>query len=99
MAKQAQSVIGIDLGKHNFKSVLLQRKGEHRFVLTNFASHPVPDSLQSADDLAREVRLLLKELGGSISALSEPGKGTVITMLIPLIETERPADAFMAGVA
>jgi Tfp pilus assembly PilM family ATPase len=68
MAKQAQSVIGIDLGKHNFKSVLLQRKGEHRFVLTNFASHPVPDSLQSADDLAREVKLLLKELGGSARA-------------------------------
>jgi putative PEP-CTERM system histidine kinase len=40
----------------------------------------------------------LKELGGSIVAHSEPGRGTLITMLIPLFETERPADAFMAGV-
>jgi putative PEP-CTERM system histidine kinase len=48
---------------------------------------------------AYESAQYLKELGGSISAFSEPGKGTVITMLIPLIETERPADAFMAGVA
>lgn len=48
---------------------------------------------------AYESAQYLKELGGSISVLSEPGKGTVITMLVPLFETERPADAFMAGVA
>ena len=48
---------------------------------------------------AYESAQYLKELGGSISVLSEPDKGTVVTMLIPLIETERPADAFMAGVA
>ncbi|NML14392.1 XrtA/PEP-CTERM system histidine kinase PrsK [Azohydromonas caseinilytica] len=48
---------------------------------------------------AYESAQYLRELGGNISAQSEPGRGTVITMLIPLIETERPPDAFMASVA
>jgi putative PEP-CTERM system histidine kinase len=48
---------------------------------------------------AYESAQYLRELGGSITAHSEPGKGTQVTMLIPLIETERPADAFIAGVA
>ncbi len=65
MAKPINSVIGIDLGKHVFKSVLLQRKGEHRFVLTNYASHVVPEGLATADDLTQQVKLLLKEMGGS----------------------------------
>ncbi len=65
MAKPANSVIGIDLGKHAFKSVLLQRKGDERFVLTNFASREVPATLATAEDLAQEVKLLLKEMGGS----------------------------------
>jgi signal transduction histidine kinase len=48
---------------------------------------------------AYESAQYLRELGGSISAHSEPGHGTVVTMQIPLIETGRSADAFMAGVA
>lgn len=68
MAKPANSVIGIDLGKHVFKSVLLQRKGEERFVLTNYASHVVPEGLRTAEDLAVQVKLLLKEMGGSAKA-------------------------------
>jgi Tfp pilus assembly PilM family ATPase len=67
MARRANSVIGIDLGKHSFKSVLLQRKGDARYVLTSYASHEVPE-LQSADDLAQHLKLLLKELGGSAKA-------------------------------
>lgn len=64
MAKPANSVIGIDLGKHVFKSVLLQRKGDHRFVLTHYASHKVPE-ISNSDELAQEIKLLLKEMGGS----------------------------------
>jgi len=64
MAKTANSVIGIDLGKHVFKGVLLQRKGDQRFVLTNYVSRPVPESLGTVEDLAQQVKLLLKELGG-----------------------------------
>ena len=76
MAKRANSVIGIDLGKHVFKSVLLQRKGDHRFVLTNYASRPVPSEINTVDELAQEVKLLLKDLGGSARncavAVSDP---------------------------
>ncbi len=68
MAKPANSVIGIDLGRCVFKSVLLQRKGEHRYVLTNFASRAVPDGIETSDDLAQQVKLLLKDLGGSAKA-------------------------------
>jgi type IV pilus assembly protein PilM len=76
MAKRANSVIGIDLGKHVFKSVLLQRKGEHRFVLTNYASRAVPEEITSSDELAHQVKLLLKDFGGSAKccalAVSDP---------------------------
>ncbi|MGI8432838.1 MAG: pilus assembly protein PilM [Chthoniobacterales bacterium] len=65
MAKSANSVIGIDLGKHAFKSVMLQRKGDQRYVLTNYASRPVPVGPATADSLAQEVKLLLKEMGGN----------------------------------
>lgn len=68
MAKPANSVIGIDLGKHVLKSVLLQRKGQHRFVLTNYAAHAVPEGVKTADDLAQQIKLLLKEMGGSAKA-------------------------------
>jgi len=68
MGRRADSVIGIDLGKHVFKGVTLRRKGDSRFVLTSFASHKVPEEFASADDLARELKLLLKELGGGAKA-------------------------------
>ena len=76
MAKRANSVIGIDLGKHVFKSVILQRKGDHRFVLTNYASRSVPEEINGAEELAQQVKLLLKDLGGSARncaiAVSDP---------------------------
>lgn len=65
MAKHANSVIGIDLGKHHFKGVLLQRKGVDRIVLTNFVSRPVPETIGNADELAQQVKLMLKDLGGN----------------------------------
>ena len=45
MARRGNSVIGIDLGKHVFKGVLLQRKSDERFVLTSYASREVPEEL------------------------------------------------------
>ena len=65
MAKSSNSVIGIDLGKYVFKSVLLQRKSDDRFVLTNYGSRTVPETIATAEDLAQQVKLLLKEMGGS----------------------------------
>ncbi len=76
MARRGNSVIGIDLGKHIFKGVLLQRKGEERFVLTNFASREVPEQLNTSDELAQQIKLLVKDLGSSTKAcalaLSDP---------------------------
>lgn len=77
MAKRGNSVIGIDLGKHVFKGVLLQRKGDHRYVLTSYASREVPEEMATAEDLAQQLKLLLKDIGGSAKgcaiAVSDPG--------------------------
>lgn len=75
MAKRADSVVGIDLGKHTLKGVALRRKNDNRFVLTSFASRPVPEEFASADDLARELKQLLRDLGGAKTcafAISDP---------------------------
>jgi Tfp pilus assembly PilM family ATPase len=68
MARRADSVFGIDLGKHMLKGVAVRRKNEARFVLTSFASRPVPEEFASPDDLARELKQLLRELGGGAKA-------------------------------
>src|SRR5229473_7009503 len=68
MAKRADSVVGIDLGKHVLKGVALRRKGDSRFILTSFASRPVPEEFASAEDLSRELKQLLRDLGGSAKA-------------------------------
>jgi Tfp pilus assembly PilM family ATPase len=76
MARRGNSVIGIDLGKHVFKGVLLQRKSDSRFVLTSFASREVPEEIKTADELAQQIKLLVKDLGSSTKgcalAVSDP---------------------------
>jgi type IV pilus assembly protein PilM len=76
MAKRADSVVGIDLGKHVLKGVALRRKGNSRFILTSFASRPVPEEFASADDLSRELKQLFRDLGGGAKtcalAVSDP---------------------------
>ncbi|HEY2140129.1 MAG TPA: pilus assembly protein PilM [Chthoniobacterales bacterium] len=76
MARRGNSVFGIDLGKHVFKGVLLQRKGDNRFVLTSYASREVPSELNTPDELAQQLKLLFKDLGGSAKgcaiAVSDP---------------------------
>jgi Tfp pilus assembly PilM family ATPase len=76
MARRGNSVFGIDLGKHVFKGVLLQRKGDDRFVLTSYASREVPEELNTPEELAQQLKLLLKDLGGSAKgcaiAVSDP---------------------------
>jgi len=77
MARRADSVVGIDLGKHVLKGVAVRRKNDTRFVLTSFASRPVPEEFASADDLARELKQLLRDLGGGKNcafAVSDPSK-------------------------
>ncbi len=90
MAKRGNSVIGIDLGKSFFKGVVLQRKGDARYVLTNYASRQVPETMATPDALATELKALMKELGsakGYSLAISDPDS------LLRIIEQpETPVD-------
>ena len=68
MAKRADSVVGIDLGKHTLKGVVVRRKSDARFVLSGFACRPAPEEFVSPEDLARELKQLMHDLGGSAKA-------------------------------
>lgn len=69
MAKPLTSVIGIDIGRYALKSVLMQKKGANRYVVTNFATHIVDDTAeQTSSELGRNIKSLLKQLGGSARA-------------------------------
>lgn len=76
MAKRGNSVIGIDLGKRTYKAVLLNKKSETRYALTSFASHEVSEEITTADEVAQNLKQLLKDLGGYTKncalAISEP---------------------------
>src|SRR5436309_4464980 len=91
MAKRADSVVGIDLGKHVLKGVALRRKNDSRFILTSFASRPVPEEFASAEDLSRELKQLLRELGGNTKAcafaVSDPS-----TILRIIEQPDTPVD-------
>ena len=84
MARRGDSVIGIDLGKRVFKGVTLQRRSDSRFVLTSYASREVPEKMSSADELAQQIKLLVRELGGAAKgcaiAVSDP------TSLLRIVE-------------
>src|SRR5207249_2224090 len=65
MAKTPTAIIGIDLGRYAIKSVSLQRKGANRFVLNNYAVRVMDKAPETPADLAEELKLLFKEMGGS----------------------------------
>jgi len=68
MPKAPTSAIGLDLGRYALKSVLIQRKGGDRYILTHFASLPVTEPPESAEVLGQQVKALLKAMGGSAKA-------------------------------
>ncbi|MFL6514567.1 MAG: pilus assembly protein PilM [Chthoniobacterales bacterium] len=76
MARRGDSVIGIDLGKRVLKAVALKRKSDHRLILTSFTSRELPEDLNSADDLAQQIKQLVRDLGASAKgyavAISDP---------------------------
>lgn len=77
MGKHGNSVIGIDLGKHSYKAVLLSKKNENRFSLTGLATHELAHEPQSADEIAGNLKQLLRDLGAHTKncaiGVSEPG--------------------------
>src|SRR3954451_9144989 len=76
MARRGDTVIGIDLGKHLFKAVSLRRKSDQRLILTSFTSREIEKEISSVDELAQELKQLLRDLGGSAKgcavAISDP---------------------------
>src|SRR5260221_8421196 len=93
MAKASNSVIGVDLGRFSLKSVLLQRKGTNRFAVTHFASRAVADPIETVEVLARELKALFKDMGGSAKScavgVSYPGA------LIRIIEQPETPTQFL----
>jgi type IV pilus assembly protein PilM len=65
MAKALNSVIGLDLGRHSLKSVVMQRRGPDRLSVTNYATRRLPGTLENSDQLAAEIKALMKEMGGA----------------------------------
>ena len=66
MAKSLTSAIGVDLGRYSLKSVLLQKKGGNRYVLTNFASLPCDGTVERTPEaLGAQLKALVKQMGGS----------------------------------
>ena len=91
MARRGDSVVGIDLGKRVFKGVTLKRKGDSRLVLTSFALREVPEEIVTTDQLAQQLKLLFKDLGGSAKgcalAISDPA-----TLLRIIEQPDTPVD-------
>lgn len=76
MARRGDSVIGIDLGKRVLKAVALRRKSDRRLILTSFASRELPEEINTVEDLAQQLKNLIKDLGGS-------GKGCAVAISDP----------------
>jgi len=69
MAKPPSSAIGIDVGRHSMKAVLLQRRSASRLALTHFAVREFPEEANTLEALGENLRLLLHDLGGTAKAL------------------------------
>jgi len=70
MAKPPSSAIGIDLGRHSFKAVLLQRRGADRFSLTHYAIREIEGEPGTPEEMAAHLKALLHDLGGRAKGLS-----------------------------
>jgi len=68
MAKAPTSVVGLDLGRSSLKAVLLHRSSADRLSITHYATQHTPSNLQSPDQLAGDIRNLLKSMGGTAKA-------------------------------
>lgn len=69
MAKPPSSAIGIDVGRHSMKAVLLQRRKAGRMALTHFAVREFPEETNTLEALGENLGLLLHDLGGTAKAL------------------------------
>ncbi len=68
MAKVPTSVIGVDIGRFALKSVLLQRRSGGRLAITHYGAHVPAEPAQDAATLTRQLKALLRDMGGSAKA-------------------------------
>ncbi len=68
MAKPPSSAIGIDIGRHSMKAVLLSRRVGGRFALTHFAVRELEGEPEGDEAFQAHLKALLQELGGSAKA-------------------------------
>jgi type IV pilus assembly protein PilM len=68
MSKVPTSVVGVDFGRYAIKSVLLSRRGNNRFVFSNYAVRPIDGPMSSPEEIAGQVKRVFKEMGGSAKA-------------------------------
>ncbi len=68
MAKSSSSAIGVDIGRHSMKAVLLQRRGANRVALTHFATRELAEQPRTVESLASNLKALLVEMGGKSKA-------------------------------
>lgn len=91
MAKAPTSVIGLDLGRYALKSVLLQRKGPNRFVLTHYAAQTFSEPADSAETLGRNLKSLFKEMGGTAKTCAV-GVSSPDTLIRIIEQPETPVE-------
>ena len=66
MAKALSTVIGVDLGRHAIKAVVLERKSGDRWVLADYAWEAMGEGENGMSDGLREVFRRLGVCGGGI---------------------------------
>jgi hypothetical protein len=63
MAKLPSSIIGVDIGRYAFKSVLLQRRGPERLAVTHIGSYVPAETPTDTESLGRCLKALMKDMG------------------------------------
>ncbi len=83
MAKPFSSAIGIDLGRHSLKAVLLQQRRQNRYALTHFAVRELDEEPTTPEALAAHLGALLHALGGKAKAcgLTLSGAGSFVRIV------------------
>jgi type IV pilus assembly protein PilM len=83
MAKNPSTVIGIDLGRHSLKAVLLQKKGGSRFVLQGYAIRECTRELDTPEKLAAELVALTGNLKAGLKGcgVAVPGDEGLIRII------------------
>ncbi len=76
MAKVPNSVIGLDIGRHSLKSVLLHRRGKDRLAITHYGLHVPAEAPETAEALGRELKILFRDMGGA-------AKGCAVSLSSP----------------